>query len=33
MNDYDIIKTFEVYKKSPAGFDDTYTGILKKVKE
>lgn len=32
MNDYDIIKTFEVYKKSPAGFDDTYTGILKKAK-
>ena len=33
MNDYDIIKTFEMYRKSPAGFDDTYTGILKKVKE
>lgn len=33
MNDYDIIKTFEMYKKNPAGFDDTYTGILKKVKE
>ena len=32
MNDYDIIKTFEMYKKNPAGFDDTYTGILKKVK-
>ncbi len=33
MNDYDIIKTFEMYKKSPVGFDDIYTGILKKVKE
>ena len=33
MNDYDIIKTFEMYKKSSTGFDDTYTGILKKVKE
>ncbi len=33
MNDYDIIKTFEMYKKNPAGFDDTYTGILKKTKE
>ena len=32
MNDYDIIKTFEMYKKNPAGFDDTYTGILKKTK-
>jgi hypothetical protein len=33
MNDYDIIKTFEMYKKNPSIFDDTYTGILKKVKE
>ena len=33
MNDYDIIKTFEMYRKNPAGFDDTYMGILKKVKE
>ncbi len=33
MNDYDIIKTFEMYKKNAALFDDTYTGILKKVKE
>lgn len=33
MNDYDIIRTFEMYKKSPAGYDDTYTGILKKVKK
>ena len=32
MNDYDIIKTFEMYKKGPAMFDDTYTGILKKTK-
>lgn len=32
MNDYDIIKTFEMYKRNPAGFNDTYTGILKKVK-
>jgi len=33
MNDYDIIKTFELYKKNSTGFDDTYIGILKKVKE
>lgn len=33
INDYDIITTFEMYNKSPAGFDETYTGILKKVKE
>ena len=33
MNDYDIIKTFEMYKKNWAVLDDTYTGILKKVKE
>lgn len=33
INDYDIIKTFEMYKKNPSIFDDTYTGILKKVKE
>ena len=33
MNDYDIIKTFEMYKKGSEGFDDTYTGILKKAKE
>ena len=33
INDYDIIKTFEMYRKNPGGFDDTYTGILKKVKE
>ena len=32
MNDYDIIKTFEMYKKNPTVFDETYTGILKKVK-
>lgn len=32
INDYDIIKTFEVYKRNPAGFDDTYIGILKKMK-
>ncbi len=32
MNDYDIIKTFGMYKKNPEGFDDTYTGILKKAK-
>ena len=33
MNDYDIIKTFDMYKKNPSSFDDTYTGILKKVKK
>ena len=33
MNDYDIIKTFEMYKKNTTGFDDTYMGSLKKVKE
>ncbi len=33
LNDYDIIKTFEMYKKNPAVFDDTYTGILKKVRK
>jgi hypothetical protein len=33
MNDYDIIKTFELYNKNSTGFDDTYIGILKKVKE
>lgn len=33
INDYDIIKTFEMYNKNPVGFDDTYMGILKKVKE
>ncbi|MDD4088823.1 MAG: S-layer homology domain-containing protein [Tissierellia bacterium] len=32
MNDYDIIKTFEMYKKNPTVFDENYTGILKKVK-
>ncbi|MFA6782557.1 MAG: hypothetical protein WCR90_05050, partial [Sedimentibacter sp.] len=33
MNDYDIIKAFEIYKKNRTVFDESYTGILKKVKE
>lgn len=33
INDYEIIKTFSIYKNSKASIDDTYTGILKKVKE
>ena len=33
MNDYDIIKAFEMYKKNRTVFDESYTGILKKVKE
>lgn len=33
INDYDIIKTFDLYKTAKSSIDDTYTGILKKVKE
>ena len=32
MNDYDIIKNFEIYKNNPKLYDETYTGILKKLK-
>lgn len=32
INDYDIIKTFEIYKKNSTAFDENYMGILKKVK-
>lgn len=32
MNDYTIIKTFDLYRKNPNFYDDTYTGILKKLK-
>jgi len=33
INDYEIIKTFDLYKTAKSSIDDTYTGILKKVKE
>ncbi len=33
INDYDIIKTFNIYKTNKSVIDDTYIGILKKVKE
>ncbi len=33
INDYDIIKTFGLYGTNKSLIDDTYTGILKKVKE
>ncbi|WP_312813099.1 S-layer homology domain-containing protein [Sedimentibacter sp.] len=33
INDYDIIKTFNVYRTSKSSIDDTYIGILKKVKK
>jgi len=33
LNDYEIIKTFNMYSTNKAQLDDTYTGILKKVKE
>ncbi|MEL7648041.1 MAG: S-layer homology domain-containing protein [Sedimentibacter sp.] len=33
INDYEIIKTFAAYKTNKSLIDDTYTGILKKVKE
>ncbi len=33
INDYEIIKTFEIYETNKSVIDDTYTGILKKVKE
>lgn len=32
INDYNIIKTFNIYKTNKSVIDDTYTGILKKVK-
>ena len=32
INDYDIIRTFSTYKTNKTAIDDTYTGILKKVK-
>lgn len=32
MNDYTIIKTFDLYKRNPELFDNTYIGILKKLK-
>lgn len=32
INDYEIIKTFSMYKSNKLNLDDTYTGILKKVK-
>lgn len=33
INDYEIIKTFSIYETNKSIIDDTYTGILKKVKE
>lgn len=33
INDYEIIKTFNIYRTNKSIIDDTYTGILKKVKE
>ena len=32
INDYEIIKSFQMYKTKKSEIDDTYTGILKKVK-
>lgn len=32
INDYDILKTFKLYETNKIIIDDTYTGILKKVK-
>jgi len=32
LNDYEIIKTFNIYGTNKSVIDDTYTGILKKVK-
>jgi len=32
INDYEIIKSFNIYKTNKANLDDIYTGILKKVK-
>jgi hypothetical protein len=32
INDYEIIKTFSMYKSNKLNLDDNYTGILKKVK-
>lgn len=32
INDYDILKTFSIYKTNKTIIDDTYIGILKKVK-
>lgn len=33
LNDFEIIKTFKLYSTNKTQLDDTYTGILKKVKE
>jgi len=33
LNDYEIIKTFKMYNTNKIQLDDTYTGVLKKVKE
>lgn len=33
INDYEIIKTFSLYNTAKDSINDTYTGILKKVKE
>lgn len=33
INDYDIIKTFNVYKINKSAIDDNYIGILKKIKK
>jgi hypothetical protein len=32
INDYEIIKTFKIYGTNKSIIDDTYVGILKKVK-
>lgn len=32
INDYEIIKSFSIYKSDKLNLDDVYTGILKKVK-
>ena len=32
INDFEIIKSFSMYKSNKLNLDDTYTGILKKVK-
>jgi hypothetical protein len=32
INDYEIVKTFDMYSTKKSSLDDTYTGILKKVK-
>lgn len=33
INDYNLIKSFNIYQINKQSFDDTYTGILKKVKQ